>query len=350
MRADSLDLSTTLLVSSCAAATGQPAGITRFHRDPQTGALTRLDSFAPELDIAFLARSPDGSRLYASNGGTRGCVTTFEYGSSLRPIDSQEVSGARPCHITISPDGRYVILSGYDRGLLSVHPIAESGVLERVSDLVYRSGCGPDWVRQELSHVHCTAVHPSGAFLFATDLGADEIAAYRLDDAGRLIPGPVTATAPGTGPRHLRFGGEGRLFVVHELSSTVSMYDVDSRTGSLDHRQTVWSTVEGPTLDRPGRDYPSELAFSDDHSRLYVANRGHDRITTFRVAADGLEAIADSPCGGRWPRHFAVVGGYLYVANQRSEAISTFRLGAEGIPEPIAEPISVPGPMFVLPC
>ena len=41
---------------------------------------------------------------------------------------------------------------------------------------------------------------------------------------------------------------------------------------------------------------------------------------------------AKSPCGGNWPRHFAVGDDKIYVANQLSNNVAVFDLDADGMP------------------
>ena len=85
--------------------------------------------------------------------------------------------------------------------------------------------------------------------------------------------------------------------------------------------------------------------------RLYISNRGHDSIALFACAVDGwLERTAVEPCGGRWPRNFAIApnGRFLLVANQQSDEVSTLPITITNLlGEPSAQ-TSLPGAACVL--
>ena len=64
---------------------------------------------------------------------------------------------------------------------------------------------------------------PVAGGVLAVDLGTDAVYRHPVGRAtGELIAGePVSASPPGTGPRHLLLDPAGRLHVVGELSATV---------------------------------------------------------------------------------------------------------------------------------
>lgn len=108
--------------------------------------------------------------------------------------------------------------------------------------------------------------------------------------------------------------------------------------------------VPGPEPDGDGADaeYPSHIASSPDGRLVYVADRGPDTIGVFRADAGRLTPLAEVTAGGRWPRHFALAGGYLYVANQNSGEVAVFVL-RDGVPEHRGTALRVPAPACVLP-
>ena len=93
---------------------------------------------------------------------------------------------------------------------------------------------------------------------------------------------------------------------------------------------------------------PSEVAFVGH--RLYVANRGPDTIAVFDTASGRPVRVGEVSTGGSWPRHFAVVDGFLYVANERSHTVVTFALDpATGLPVPTGDMLATPSPTCILP-
>ncbi|PZF86280.1 lactonase family protein [Jiangella anatolica] len=327
-----------------AAAGGRGAGIHGFARDARTGDLRELAPPVPADEPSFLAGSADGRFLYAVDGWDAGGVRTLAITPSgaLQDLGVRPAGGAVPCHLTVSPDGGFVLVAHYGSGSVSVHRVNAGGRLAERTDLVSFEGSGSVRGRQDAPHAHHVSTGPDGT-VRVTDLGADAIRAFTLDH-GRLRPGPVTATRPGSGPRHLATHPDGRLFVANELDATVSMYRV-AGSGELREEATVASTVS------PGRNrtYPSELAVSPDGRFLYVANRGADTVTTFGAAGVAVEPLSETPVEGEWPRHLALIGDHLYVANERSHTVAIFAVDARtGVPSFTGRAADVASPACVV--
>ena len=95
--------------------------------------------------------------------------------------------------------------------------------------------------------------------------------------------------------------------------------------------------------------YPSEIAASTDGAFLFVANRGVDVVTTIRADGGEVTPVADTPVGGQWPRHIAVIGDWLYVACEKSNEVTRFAIDHDsGGLTPAGEPLVVPSPGCVV--
>lgn len=369
---------------------GQGAGITLATQDPESGRLTVADAgeegvVARTSSPAFLASHPSLPVLYAVNERAEGSVVAYQrtQDGSLTELGGGATAGNGPCHLSVHPSGEFLLVANYGSGTLTVFRLDEDGALGARTDVVRHSGSGKDPKRQSEPHAHQIQVDPTGRWILATDLGIDAVLTYRLDaETGQLARGPVTRTAPGTGPRHLVFGssptdssaaapnespetagGTGTagatgtpgsrssvlVYLVGELSSTVHAFLLDPDTGAM---RPVGSAPSLATdLSSPGpENYPSELALSEDGAFLYVANRGRDVIGTLAVSGAAMRPVTDVPTGGSWPRHLRVVGPNLYVANERSHQVTHFRLDpSSGVPEPTGMVLDVKSPACVHP-
>jgi len=328
---------------------GSGTGISLLTQD-ESGHPKHIQLAAEATSPAFLAKDPSGQHIYAvSEVDGEGSVLAFavQPDGTLRTLNSQPTGGVGPCHLTVHPSGRYVLSANYVSGSVAVHPIAEDGSLRPRSDLVQHAGSGPETDRQEGPHAHNVQVDRAGEHIIVADLGTDELRSYRLNlERGKLETGPVAHANPGSGPRHVAYHGDGRVFVANELDSTVTTYTYDAGAGELNRGDSVPATVEAPGAER---NYPSEILVSRDGRFVYVANRGNDVITTFAVGESALEPVADVPAGGAWPRHIGLVGDCLWAANQNSDNIVAFSLDPEkGLPTQIGS-IDSPSPSCVLP-
>jgi 6-phosphogluconolactonase len=226
-----------------------------------------------------------------------------------------------PCHLAVTPDERFLLCANYSSGSMAVFGLAADGQITGRTDLVTHEGTGPDPDRQEATHVHMAVPldTPQGTLVSAVDLGADEIHTYRLSADGRLTPLAVSAMPPGTGPRQLvRRPGTDLAYVTGELAGTL----VTVREGPLG----TFTPLHGTPATRAqyeGRNYVAHLELADD--RLYVSNRGPDRVTEFDLTGPTPTAVADHPCG-EFPRHFSIVAGVCHTAAQRGDAIVSFPL------------------------
>lgn len=300
-------------------------GIGCFRPDPVSGALAEVHPVIDATDPSFLAWSPLQPALYAvseTSGGVLGFARTD--GGHLTPLSQEWTGGSDPCHLTVDPSGRFLVTANYGDGTVSIHPIEPDGALGPRRDMVAFQGSGPHPERQTGPHAHMIAYRPAGGSFFVTDLGTDTIHEYALSPDGTVRPIGGTALRPGSGPRHLAFHPTADLaYVTGELDSTVAVFEVLPE--GLQLLDTLSATVEPPE----GANYPSHIEVSPDGRFVYAANRGANCITSFAVDGEKLRPIADTPTGGKWPRHFAIIGDFLYVANQDSATVTALRVDPE---------------------
>lgn len=345
--------SSNLVLAGSYAAADAP-GIYLFEFDNASGALTQIGSFAGIASPSFLALHPNGEWVYAvsetsASGGAPGgvCALRFDRNNASFTLANQQPSGGDwPCHLCIDPTGSWLIVSNYGSGSVGVLPILEDGTLGDMAQLVQHSGSGPNPQRQEGPHAHSATPTPDGQLIAVADLGLDQLALYRLGN-GTLARHSTTAAQPGSGPRHVAFGADGRhLYLAHELNNTVTVYAYDGAAGALTELQTIATLPENAP-----ESYVADIHVSPDGTRLYVSNRGHNSIAAYTIGGDGRLALAAiAPCGGDWPRNFAVAPGgeWLLVANQNSGDIAVLpaREGGNELGAAVGH-AAVPGASFV---
>ena len=153
---------------------------------------------------------------------------------------------------------------------------------------------------------------------------------YRFDaQKGSLAPNDprfVTVDA-GAGPRHLIFAPSGKfLYVVDEMTSSVTVFAYEASQGRLQKKQTV-STLPSAFH---GQDTAAEIVVDANGRFLYVSNRGADSIAVFAIkpSSGTLSLVEIVPTGGKTPRSFAIdpTGKWLFAANQDSNNIDLFRI------------------------
>jgi 6-phosphogluconolactonase len=324
---------------------GRGEGITLLRRDTGTGVLTRLGVAARTPSPSFLVQHPTLPVLYAVNElATDGTVSAFTVTADggLAPLAVQPTGGSDPAHLTVTADGRHLLVANYSSGSVSVHPLDPEGAPAERSDLLDLAGRGPDPDRQAGPHAHM--VRSEGAEVLIADLGSDRVWRARLDQiSGRLtLAGPAVVAKPGTGPRHFTRSADGALLLVGELAGNLTWYR-PAADGSLESAGEVATTAAAE------QNYPSEVTVGRDDRFIYVANRGADTVAAFAWDGERATAVAEVPTGGTWPRHMIRLGDHLYVANEKSHSVTTFRIDpATGTPAPQGETTAVPSPTSLL--
>ncbi len=272
-------------------------------------------------------------RLYAVNELGEGRLTTYQMSADgqLRELGSASTLGAAPCYVTLSPDGRFAATANYGGGNLSVFRLDQRGVAKESPHILQHSGRGHDPARQQAPHAHWVEWDRRHPYLYAVDLGIDQVLVYDVDpetgaaDTGRT----ALQLEPGDGPRHLFFHPQQPLaYILNELSNTITVAR-QADNGSLTPIQRVATLPD----DFAGQSYAAHIHITADGRHLYASNRGHDSIAVFRINGDGYLTLQQlESTRGQWPRHFLVLedARALIVANQQSHNLVAFDIGDDG--------------------
>jgi 6-phosphogluconolactonase len=352
---------------------GKSEGLYVYRFDTKTGEATPV-SVAKTVNPSYLVVSRDRRFVYAVNelpgdngpASQRGGVSAFGFdpaSGQLTFLDKVSSEGNDPCYLSLSPDGKYLLVANYSvaadpGGSFAVLPVEQDGQLGTAVLTVHHDGGGPVKGRQDNAHVHSTVFSPDGQYLFTQDLGTDKLYAYRYTpDGSRGLFGPTewryTDVKAGTGPRHLVFGNDGRYaYLTSELAGTVSVFRY--RDGHLTLEQVEKLAEPG----FKGAVGAAALHLSPDGKFLYVSNRGDaNDISIFAVdeSTGKLKRVGRQASLGKSPREFAIdpTGQWLIVGNQNSDTAYVFRRDPQtGLLGPDPKQIEIGSPVdfkFVAP-
>ncbi len=365
-----------------------------YRIDSASGALAQIQVVGDIRNPSWLALNPERTRLYAvseidnyetpSDGAATtpgggmpvGATSTGGGAVASYAIDPRSMrltrlgivpsGGNSPAYLSVHPSGKFVFVANYGTGSVAVFPVGADGALGAASDV--RPSVGPrhrghaadDEPGQFANsdhdgpHIHMVAADPSGQFVIANDAGLDLTLVWRFDaQAARLLPAqtPVVAAPPGSAPRHFVFHPKGRTFYnLYEHDAHIAVYDYDPVHGAMRQRQII-STLPPKFA---GSNLASEVIVSADGRFLYSANRLHNAIVSFAIAADGTLRWA----GETWvhsdsPRTLCIdpSGEFLYSCNQKGDSITSFRIiAATGMLQFTGrfEPVGSPAAMTML--
>jgi 6-phosphogluconolactonase (cycloisomerase 2 family) len=249
-------------------------------------------------------------------------------------------TGADPCFVMIYEDpdtGKYMMTADYSGGSVSVFPIEDGRIGERVEQICFE-GSGPVSARQEASHIHQLKEVPGAqGYILASDLGADVI---RLLKAGKCEGTTVNPGAlklehikdipcpAGSGPRHMEFSADGkRLYCIAELSGEVLVY------GAGSDGEPSFTLVQRIQADEVNAGGSADIHIHPSGKWIYTSHRlDNDGISIFKINEDGTLEKCGYARTGRHPRNFMITpdGELLLVACRDDRLIQVFTIEKDG--------------------
>ncbi len=324
-------------------------GIYRVGLNPETGALSQSQLAAETTAPSYLVPHPNGKFLYAVNEYSGGEASAFAIEKDgLRKLNTVQFDGGGPCHICTDPGGKWLFVSAYGGGTLAVLPINADGQIGEATDVFRNQGSGPNKGRQEAPHMHFAA--SVGGYVYACDLGTDEVLTFRLENGKLSLQNPRAGkTEPGAGPRHFAVHPNGKtLYANNEMTLGVSVFDRNPDSGQLQLVQTLSTLPEDEPMERKST---AAIRLHPKLPVLYVSNRGHDSLVIFDVQPDGkLKRRSMHELGVKEPRDFVIdpSGKWLIAAGQKSGDLATFRIDPNtGTPTPSQHRVQVPKPVCI---
>lgn len=322
--------------------------------DPASGRLELIGPVAGGLRPTWTLAHPQLPILYAvdDDSGKEGTVSAFAVeraSGALRKLNEAPTGGNGATHLWLDLPSHTLFAANFGGGSSASIAVLPDGSLGPLVSTLQGHGSGPHR-RQASAHAHASAIAPGGHHLLVPDLGADRVFVYGYDAATRVLsPGLAFSAPPGSGPRHLVAGADGRfVYLLNELSADVMALGWDADAGRLSLLQTVAISSDGFAGTKSG----AEIARSADGRFLYVANRGEHALLVYGIdAASGQLALLQRiGSGGETPWSFALhaSGKWLLVANQRSGGVHVFgvdaasgRLSDTGISVAVATPVNL---------
>jgi 6-phosphogluconolactonase len=314
---------------------GAAEGIYHANLDVALGKLSPA-TLAAKVDApGFLAYHPDGDHLYAvarSEAGPAVYAYTIAADGTLTLLNTELIPDGQAAHISVHPSGRFLLTAQYGGGSVALFPLDKSGRVQACQQVIEHQGAsGVHPHRQASPHPHWVGYSPDARFAMVTDLGLDQIVVYQIQSDFKSLRAIAHMDAlPGAGPRHMKFSVDGAyIFLLNELSLTVSTYRYDAETGQGELLSST-PTLSEQMKSKEASPSASEILVHPSGSFVYAANRGHDSVTAFQIDAEtGQLYVTDvEPIRGAWPRSIALdpSGSWLLAAGADSNTISVFSI------------------------
>jgi hypothetical protein len=197
-------------------------GIVLYRVNADTGAMTQVKVFSGISNPSWIALDPLHRVLYAVNedapSGGVSAFTVDHASGDLKLINKVDSHGKWPCHLSVHPSGKFVLVANYGTGNVSVFPILANGGLGDLTDTESDTGAlnppkaadNPPGNFAPSDHtgpkMHMIQSDPSGQFVIANDAGLDKTLIWTLDlQTGKLTPGGHAVRAVDAGLRAAPF-------------------------------------------------------------------------------------------------------------------------------------------------
>lgn len=308
--------------------TNSAKGLTIFDVDVEHGNLMKRG----EVEVSnatYLITSPDKHFLYSI---TDKGVVSFRIlpDGSLRHLNTAAIRGMRGCHLSTSRDNRFLFISGFYDGKVTVLHVNPDGSVGSIADGVFHKGPGSVAERNQRPHVRCAVLTPDEKYLCVADSGIDQIKIYRFNhETGELTSLDIIHCRLQASPCFLLFSPDGRfLYALKEMSNKISVYAYDG-SGRLPVFKQLQSIS---TLGKKFNDYSAAvtLEFARNATRLLCTNAGDHSLGIFKRDPETglLEQLDVLPISGRYPTDVCLFPDerHLFCTNFDSSTLTFFRV------------------------
>lgn len=302
-------------------------GIHVFDMDVKNGNITKRK----EIEISnpsYIALSANEKYLYSicDEGVAAFCI--LEDGD-LELMNVRSINGMRGCHITVTSDNRYLIVSGYHDGKVTVMHINSDGSIGVIADEVFHKGVGSVAERNFRPHVSSTTFTPDENLLCVCDLGIDQIKVYEFDHvSGKLRLYDIIRTQLESAPREIIFSKDGRYaYVLCELKNYIDVYEHrvnEEGKSSFEFLQNVFTLRKDHRVNSAATD----ITITKDGKRLLCSNAGDNSVTIYNIDEENgtLLPLSSLPISGDYPKYINLFPDekHLMSMNHDGNSITLF--------------------------
>ncbi|MFI3237256.1 MAG: beta-propeller fold lactonase family protein [Lachnospiraceae bacterium] len=251
----------------------------------------------------------------------------------LEYMNSALINGMRGCYISTDYDSKFLFVSGYHDGKVTVLRILEGGLLGEIVEEVYHKGMGSVAERNFRPHVNSARMTRDNKYLCVSDVGMDHVKIYRIEHTtGKLKFVDVIRGSLESAPRHVRVSKDGRfIYIVYEIKMYIEVYEYSEKNGFpyFEKIQTI-STIKSNSGYNSAA---STLKFSEDYQYLLTSNAGDDSVSVYSVDQETglLDMKFCLPVSGEYPKDAALFpdNKHLVSLNHESNSMTFFKTDLE---------------------
>ncbi len=297
-------------------------GIQIYDMDVEKGRITKRKEI--EIDNpSYVSFSHNGKCLYSICDQGVAAYTILPDGD-LELLNVLSINGMRGCHITVTKDDQFIIVSGYHDGKITVVALTDDGCLDHIADEVFHKGMGSIADRNFRPHASWSAFTPDEELLCVCDLGIDQIKLYEFNHrTGKLRLHDIIRSQLESAPRQIEFSPDGRFaYVLCELKNYINVYSYnkDNDKNRFELVQNIFTVRKG----HKSNSAAAHLIFSNSGNNLICSNAGDNTVTIYNVnKEDGtLSSISSLPVSGDYPKYISMFPDDKHILSMNHEGNS----------------------------
>ena len=284
---------------------------------------------------SYLTFNPKTHTLYST--ADEGIVSFHIHeNGTITKLNCVGIRGMRGCHLSVDPEGKYIFVSGYHDGKLTMLHLNKDGSVGSIAENIYTKGLGSIAERNSRPHVSCTRTTPEGKFVISADLGIDQVKIYHFDKKnGNLLLVDTLRCELNSAPSFLEFSDDGRfMYLMYEIKNCIDVFSYSYRDGdkapSFEKIQSISSL--GNLKESPVT-AATTITFAKDFKYLLCANAGDNVVSAYERDRESglLTSIFTLPISGDYPKDLAVFpdGKHIASINHENGTITFFNVDFE---------------------
>ena len=283
----------------------------------QTAAFVGVDKAGSSTPLAV---SPDKRMLIAGIRSQPFLAESFAIDArngQLNHIGNGPLADSM-ANVAFDRTGKVLFSASYGGNKVAMNPVQANGVVAAPSQVI------PTGL-----NAHAFLPSPDNRFVFATNLGSDQVLGFAFDAATGTLTAKdalTVKTPEKSGPRHFIFHPNGKfIYLLHELNADLAVYGYEAATGAWHEAQRTTALPAGFS----GKPWAADLHITPDGQFLYASERGSNTLAAFKVDASSgkLSAIGSVPTETQ-PRGFNIdpSGRYLAAVGELSNGMTVYRI------------------------
>ena len=297
-------------------------GIHIYDMDVKNGFISERNEVIID-NPSFITFSADKQFLYSICDQGVSAFAILPDGN-LELMNVQSINGMRGCHLSVTSDNRFLIVSGYHDGKITVMNLESDGRIGMIADELFHKGLGSVAERNFRPHISNAVFTPDEELLCVCDLGIDQIKLYEFNhETGKLKLFDIVRSQLESGPRQILFSPDGRFaYVVCEQKNYINVYSYDKN--SEKNRFELIQNIFTVRRNHRTNSAASNIIFTNNGKNLLCSNAGDNTVTVYKVneKTGELSTLNSLPISGDYPKYIASFPDNKHILSMNNDGNS----------------------------